>query len=90
MSKHRLQLKSNKLSWKPPTKLLNNHYLYSMEIVRSWREQKVMLKTWFPILNDEDFLFEEGKKDSMLDKLADKLKKTREELELLFAELQRH
>lgn len=57
-------------------------------ILRSWREQKVMLKRRFPILCDADFEFIEGEKESMLDKLSLKLKKTRTELELLFAELQ--
>lgn len=61
-----------------------------MEIIRSWREQKVMLKRRFPILNDEDFHYEEGEKETMLDRLAAKLEKTRAELELLFAELQRY
>ena len=59
-----------------------------MEITRSWREQKVMLKRRFPILSDEDLEFKDGQRESMLDKLSDKLKKTREELKLLFAELQ--
>lgn len=59
-----------------------------MEITRSWREQKVMLKRRFPILSDSDFQFKEGQKESMLEKLSVKLKKTRAELELLFAELQ--
>jgi hypothetical protein len=59
-----------------------------MDIVRSWREQKVMLKMRFPILNDEDFSLVNGDKESMLTKLAAKLNKSREELEKLFAELQ--
>lgn len=42
----------------------------------------------FPILSDEDFLFEEGKKETMLEKLELKLGKTKTELELIFAELQ--
>lgn len=37
---------------------------------------------------DEDFHFEEGQKETMLSRLAVKLKKTRQELEALFAELQ--
>ncbi|MEQ6119969.1 hypothetical protein [Reichenbachiella sp. MALMAid0571] len=60
-----------------------------MNILRSWREQKVMLKMRFPILNDDDFIFEEGKKESMLTQLGIKLNKSSIELELLFAELQR-
>jgi len=59
-----------------------------MEITRSWREQKVMLKRRFPILTDADFQFADGQKEGMLDKLSIKLSKTRAELELLFAELQ--
>ncbi len=59
-----------------------------MEITRSWREQKVMLKRRFDVLDDSNFEFEEGQKESMLDKLAKKLHKTRSELALLFAELQ--
>jgi len=59
-----------------------------MNIVRSWREQKILLKRRFPILSDEDFVFEEGKKQSMLERLEVKLGKTQLELELIFAELQ--
>ncbi len=61
-----------------------------MDIVRSWREQKVMLKWRYPFLNDADFEFKEGKKESMLDLLAKKIKKTRAELEQLFAEMQQY
>ncbi|MHA7056292.1 hypothetical protein ACWGOQ_0003670 [Aquimarina sp. M1] len=57
-------------------------------ITRSWREQKVMLKRRFPFLSDQDFDFKDEQKEMMLDGLAAKLKKTRTELEVLFAELQ--
>ncbi|MGK7392702.1 MAG: hypothetical protein ACNS60_20270 [Candidatus Cyclobacteriaceae bacterium M2_1C_046] len=59
-----------------------------MKILRSWREQKIMLKRRFPFLSDEDFNFEEGHRENMLDKLAAKLNKSREELSSIFAELQ--
>jgi hypothetical protein len=59
-----------------------------MNILRSWREQKILLKRRFPILSDEDFFFEEGKRDSMLKRLEAKLGKNTQELELIFAELQ--
>jgi len=59
-----------------------------MNIVRSWREQKILLKRRFPILSDEDFSFEEGKRETMLTKLQEKLGKSKQELELIFAELQ--
>lgn len=61
-----------------------------MNIIRSWREQKAMLRRRFPILNDEDFKFENDEKETMLERLAAKLNKTRVELDLLFAELQRY
>jgi hypothetical protein len=59
-----------------------------MNIVRSWREQKVMLRRRFPYLMEEDFEYEEGQKEGMMEKLALKMKKTRQELESIFAELQ--
>jgi len=61
-----------------------------MNINRSWREIKVMLKWRFSVLSDADFTYEKGEKESMLDSLATKLQKTRSELELIFAELQKH
>jgi len=59
-----------------------------MEIIRSWREQKVMLKRRFPILRDADFEYEEGHKEDMMKGLSAKLNKTKAELKLIFAELQ--
>lgn len=59
-----------------------------MNITRSWREQKAMLKKRFSILSDADFEFQEGQKENMLNGLSIKLQKTREELNLLFMELQ--
>ncbi len=59
-----------------------------MNIVRSWREQKVMLKRRYPDLKDEDFVYEKDDRETMLTRLQTKLNKTRNELESLFAELQ--
>ncbi len=59
-----------------------------MIIIRSWREQKVMLKRWFPILSDEDFAMAEENRETMLCRLQAKLGKTKAELESIFAELQ--
>ena len=59
-----------------------------MNIVRSWREQKIMLKRRFPILNDDDLETKDGNKESVLKMLEVKLNKTRTELENLLAELQ--
>ncbi len=60
----------------------------NMNIIRSWREQKVMLKRWFPILSDEDFAMAEENRETMLCRLQAKLGKTKAELESIFAELQ--
>jgi hypothetical protein len=59
-----------------------------MNILRSWREQKILLKRRFPILTDEDFQFKDGEKESMLKTLQNKLGKTKSELESIFAEIQ--
>ncbi len=59
-----------------------------MKITRSWREQKIMLKSRFAILIDMDFEYAEGQRESMMGRLSEKLKKNRKELDLLFAELQ--
>ena len=47
-----------------------------------------MLKQRFSVLSDPDFEFKEGQRERMLDRLSQKLQKTKEELNLLFAELQ--
>jgi len=49
-----------------------------------------MMKWRFADLSDEDFEIINDDKEGMLDRLASKLRKTRTELELLFAELQKH
>ena len=59
-----------------------------MNIVRSWREQKIMLKRRFPVLSDNDFVAEDQTKETVLKKLEIKLNKTKAELESLLAELQ--
>jgi len=58
------------------------------KIVRSWREQKILLKRIFPVLSDEDFAFEDGKKETMMQKLEQKLNLSTPELESVFAQLQ--
>jgi len=59
-----------------------------VSIVRSWREQKILLKRLFPTLSDEDFLFENENRENMLQRLQVKLNKSREELDLIFVKLQ--
>lgn len=46
----------------------------------NWDEQKNKLKQKFASLNENDFMFTEGKKDEMFGRLQIKLCKTREEL----------
>ncbi len=61
-----------------------------MQILRSWREQKILLKRRYPVLSDEDFALEDKDRETMLDLLAKKLEKTRTQLKLIFADLQRY
>jgi hypothetical protein len=58
-------------------------------IIRSWREQKILLKRRFPILSDDDFLYEEGRIENMYKRLEEKLRISKPELEMIFAEIQR-
>lgn len=60
-----------------------------MGLLRSWREQKILLKRRYPNISDDDFLLEDKDREGMLSKLATKLNKTLPELELIFADLQR-
>lgn len=48
----------------------------------------MLLKRRFPLLSDEDFLFEEGKRETMLERLQQKLGKSKTELEMIFQEIQ--
>ncbi|SIN76072.1 hypothetical protein [Algoriphagus halophilus] len=59
-----------------------------MKILRSWREQKIMLKQRFSVLMDFDFEYAEGQREKMMERLSQILKKDREELDFLFEELQ--
>ncbi|MBN2756897.1 MAG: general stress protein CsbD [Bacteroidales bacterium] len=51
------------------------------ELQGNWKEQKVKLKQKFTVLLDNDFLFKEGKKEELLERLQIKLVKTKEELQ---------
>lgn len=53
----------------------------------NWNEQKGKLKQKFAWLTDNDFLFESGKKEEMLDRLQIKLGKTKEDLRKIIAAL---
>jgi hypothetical protein len=69
-------------------KIFTGIYFRTMTIMRSWREQKILLRRRYPFLSEEDFHYEEGNRESMLKRLQSRLNKTAEELEALFAELQ--
>lgn len=53
----------------------------------NWNEQKGKLKQKFAILTENDFMFENGKKDEMLGRLQIKLGKTKEELDSIIENL---
>jgi hypothetical protein len=57
-------------------------------ILRSWRELKILMKRRYPFLQEEDFHFEDGNRETMLKQLREKLNKTKEEMDLFLAELQ--
>ena len=52
-----------------------------------WSIQKAKLQLLFPHLHEEDFHYDYGKKEPMLNLLQQKLGKTREELEALLLEI---
>ncbi|WP_372640778.1 CsbD family protein [Ancylomarina sp.] len=51
------------------------------ELPRNWEDQKVKLKQKFAVLVNNDLLFEEGKKEALLERLQIKLGKTKEEVQ---------
>jgi uncharacterized protein YjbJ (UPF0337 family) len=57
------------------------------EVKGNWNEQKGKLKQKFASLTDNDFMFEEGRKDEMYGKLQIKLGKTKEELHKIISGL---
>ena len=61
-----------------------------MEIRRSWRELRVMMKQIFPQLTDADFVHEPENKESMLDRLAEKIQRSRTDLDQIFNDLQQY
>jgi len=52
-----------------------------------WNYQRGKLKEKFPELDDHDLLFEQGKKDEMLTRLATKLQLSKDELDQLILSL---
>jgi len=57
------------------------------EVKESWTEQKEKLKQQFATLINNDILFEDGKKEEILEKLQIKLGKAKEELNNIIATL---
>jgi len=57
------------------------------ELKGNWNEIKGKLKQKFAVLTDNDFIFDEGRKDEMLGKLQITLGKTKEELHRIIGDL---
>lgn len=55
--------------------------------IGNWKERKGKLKQKFRFLTENDFMFEDGKKEEMLGKLQIKLGKTKDELIKIIAAL---
>jgi hypothetical protein len=53
----------------------------------NWRMQVAKMKLMYPFLVEEDFLYDYGMRDVMMDKLQAKLGKTREELNQVLVSL---
>lgn len=53
---------------------------------RDWGKQRTKLKLMFPDLRDQDFLYEYGQKEAMMENLQRKIGKTRSELNELITE----
>ena len=51
----------------------------------TWNEQKDILKKKFAALTNNDLLFEQGKKEGMMNRLQNKLGKTKEEIQQILA-----
>lgn len=51
------------------------------ELKGNWNEKKGKLKQAYAVLTDDDFLYDEGKKDEMLGRLQIKLGKSKEEFQ---------
>jgi uncharacterized protein YjbJ (UPF0337 family) len=60
---------------------------HASEFHGSWEEQKVKLKQKFAVLVNNDLLFEEGKKEALLERLQIKLGKTRAEVQNIIESL---
>lgn len=55
----------------------------------NWNERKMKLKQKFEFLTQNEPLFEDSKKEHMLSKLQNKLGKSREELQMIFNNLEK-
>ena len=69
---------------------INTDDLYKMNTTGSkenWNEQKEKLKRKFAIITGNDLMFEEGGKEEMIEKLREKLGKTREEMYRIITEI---
>ena len=53
----------------------------------NWNDQKAKLRQKFAVLTGNDLLFEEGRKEAMMQKLQIILGKSKEELTLLISKL---
>ncbi|OFX23069.1 MAG: general stress protein CsbD [Bacteroidetes bacterium GWA2_31_9b] len=61
--------------------------IYKTELKENWKELKGKLKQKFAVLIDNDLLFEEGKREELLERLQIKLGKTKEEVKKLIESL---
>lgn len=56
-------------------------------VIGYWSEKKEKLKKKFPAINDEDLVLYKDKEEEMMEMLAYKLRKTKEELRFIINDL---
>jgi len=53
----------------------------------NWKEQKNILKQRFALLTEDGSMFDEGKKEAMIEKLQSKFGKTKEQIKAIISSL---
>ena len=59
-----------------------------MNVIGFWEEKKEKLKQKYPVITDDDLVYNEGKEKEMIEMLGYKLGKSKEELVHIIAKLE--
>ena len=58
-----------------------------MNVIGFWEEKKEKLKQKYPVITDDDLVYNEGKEKEMIEMLGNKLGKSKEELVTIIVKL---